>query len=781
MEQFYTLKDLAEITGNTKNSLFRRFKRENWKAKTANGNGGERHEFGIGDLPPDIQKSILIYIIKDTEGDTAAAKIAELLPVLSPAASETALSLLAPPEPARDLFPAVASVITGAAGQNGNGAGSFLPVKYEYEKLPAWSPERAISMNTLHNQRVVRILAILREVEDVPRDWTKGADAWVRFVAAKHKVNRGTIYRWKDKYNKRGIAGVEHRKSTRDNPKAWTPEALDWWIALCLKPAHSKINLKALYEDVLVYEAQRRNWRIGCLESAVWWFNKRATPTMLALQKGGMRALDNIMPPVLRKYNDLAPFEMLVGDQHRFNFWVVDDDTGKVFRPECFMWQDLRTRLIYGMAFDHHYDAHLCGLALRIGMRVWGCFNAIYTDNGKPELSKYMMGIMSEIRALGMEWKQTEDAPVDILDIDDEEIIPVAIAPGTHKKAIVKNAKAKMIEGTFCIFEDILRSRFRISGSTKRLTDDIHTQDEDHEGSMALAENGKMLLASEFYLMCYQAIDYYNREKTHRGVRKEWIWQPKPATATPLDCLKACYEDGWRPKMISNEAADMIFLKRASRVVNRGRLSIEGETYEHDLLMDLHGERVDVRYNPIEADLIHVYRQGAFLCAALPVEYSSMKDEDLARRKILEKREKRKAIADRFREMTRHIPDFRSFSTIPKAEKIAALVGEEKRRQEQARITHEKPLSPEQYEAEMAKLEAMNTLPQKKNKPLPARPDHFMVESDHYDWCLKFEISGGELSAEDRAFVEKYESEMTPEARERWQFEREYGRQYGSV
>ena len=779
---YLSFKKLSEITGITKMTLMRQSKlpNNNLETRTINGNGGEQYEVLLYSLPAKYQTAYVLYI-KDTEGDTAAAKISAMLPFLAPAAAETALTILAPPEPAQDLFPAFAEVLPNAAGRKGNGTGSsYLPVKYEWQKLPAWSPERAISEKTLTDKRVGRIMRILREVEDIPRGWDKGTDAWIKFVAAKHNVARQTIYRWKDKYNKRGLAGVEHRKSTRDNPKAWTLEALDWWIALCLKPAHSKINLEALYEDVLIIEAQRRAWRIGCLESAVWWFNKRATPTMRALQKGGMLALDNIMPPILRKYNDLAPFEMLVGDQHRYDFWVVDDDTGQVFRPECFMWQDLRTRLIYGMAFDHHYDAHLCGLALRIGMRVWGCFNSIYTDNGKPELSKYMMGIMAQIREHGMEWKQTEDAPIDILDVDAEEINPV-IEPGTHKKAIVKNAKAKMIEGTFSIFEDILRSRFRLSGSVKRLTDDIHTQDVDHEGAMTLAVDGRMMLASEFYLTCYQAIDYYNRQKVHRGVRKEWMWQPKPATATPMDCLKFCYEDGWRPKVISDEAADMIFLKRASRVVNRGRLSIEGETYEHNLLLDLHGERVDIRYNPIEADLVHVYRQGAFLCAASPVEYSSMKDDDLARRKIVEKREKRKAIADRFREMTRHIPDFRAFSTIPKAEKIAAQIGEEKRRQEQARITHEKPMSPEQYEAEMAKMEAMNILPPKKNKPLPGRPTEFTTKSIRHDWCLKYEIAGGELSAEDRAFVEKYESESTPEARERWQFEREYGREYGAV
>ena len=38
------------------------------------------------------------------------------------------------------------------------------------------------------------------------------------------------------------------------------------------------------------------------------------------------------------------------------------------------------------------------------------------------------------------------------------------LKPGTHKKAIVKNAKAKMIEGTFDKLERILRSRFQYLG-----------------------------------------------------------------------------------------------------------------------------------------------------------------------------------------------------------------------------------------------------------------------------------------------------------------------------
>jgi len=835
-DKTYTAVEIAKIMGTSRVTIMRRAKREKWPLVKKNGNGGIRHGYSLPALPADIQ--LAIY---NKHGAPAA-----MLPMLSPAVALAAMERpVAVPtfaetvQPARakrvrrgasrvgSLLPEVASAVpahkdiystetitidmrtkkegakaellsetlggefgrTPAAPSFAMSAGGLLPARrYSYEDLPPYSPERVISAGALRNHRVAKILKVLREVEAQPRDWSKGADAWKNYVALTHGVAKQSIYRWIDKFDKRGIAGIEHRKSNAGKSKAWTAEALDFWVGLTLKPEHRKIDLSALYEDALLIEAGRRNWNIGCYESAVWWRRKKATPLMLAMQNGGMRALDNMLPPVLRDYSDLAPFEMLVGDQHRFDFWVVDDDTGAVFRPECFLWQDLRTRIIYGMAFDKHYDAHLCGLALRVGIHIFGCFNSIYTDNGKPELSKYMMGILSAIRSLGMEWNLTEDAPMDVLDVDAEEVDPVIVpvAPGTHKKAIVKNAKAKMAEGTFAVFENILRSRFRVAGSVKRLTDDPNTQDMDHEEAMKLAKENKLLLASEFYLTCYRAADYYNREKVHRGVRKEWIWKPKPAEATPYECLMACYADGWRPRWISDEAADHIFLKRQSRTVQLGRITIDGEIYEHDALLDLpQSQRVDCRFNPLERDVILVYLDEKFLCPAHPVEYSSMKNEDLAKRKIMEKRTKRKAVADGFRAIIKNIPDLRQYSQIPEAEKVAAVVGEEKKRIEAARANLTRALAPEELAAEMVKMEALNArLPDGRTaafamscagKPIPPRPDYFVSNTDRFLWSVKCEAAGGELSAEDREFVTKEEAAMTQDQRDRWQFEREYG------
>ena len=280
----------------------------------------------------------------------------------------------------------------------------------------------------------------------------------------------------------------------------------------------------------------------------------------------------------------------------------------------------------------------------------------------------------------------------------------------------------------------------------------------------------------------YQALDYYNRERPHRGVLREWVGRPKPVKATPYDCLMQCIHDGWGPRYISPEAADLLFLERRRRIVQRGRVTVDNDWYEHDALLEMHGQRVEVRFRPYEKDLALIYQDGKFVCAAHHVEYSSMKDDSLAERKILEKREKRRAVAERFRTWIRGIPDLRQYSEVPETERVAAVVGNERRRMEAARANEVKALSPEEFAEKVAEVERLNErLPDGRtqalamsaaSKPVPPRPDFWMSNTDRFLWCIQCEAAGGGLLAEDRAFMEAELAAMTPAQRERWEFER---------
>lgn len=638
----------------------------------------------------------------------------------------------------------------------------FHELQNPHNNKDAWTVDTIISEKVLTDPRVQRIARIVQEALDVPKGWKKSK--WINAVAVRHDTTRPTIYKWINKYQKKGLVGLSHRKSNRGKPKVWTPEAIDWWVGLCLK--HQRVAKDALYFDTLIPEAGKRGWKIGGYRSALNYYSQIATLQDEAFARGGVRALDNVLPSVLRIYTDLAPFEILVGDQHRFDFWVMDDETGEVFRPEGYFWQDLRTRLFYGGAVDRRYDSQLIGLALRIGIYKFGAFGSIYTDHGKPELSKYIMSILSAMRKLGLSAEKIIDGHLDFPKSPDL-VNPCAILPGTHKKAIVRNAKAKMIEGTFNIFEGILRDHFLVPGYVKRLSDSKEEQEKAHKKAESLARAGKLLTPLEFTLKMYMAMDYYNLEKYHRGILREWAWKPKPKAATPMDCLKGCFleKDGWRPRWLNPEEIDLVFLARADRngrVVDRGRISFRNQLYEHDNLIKLHKTRVDVRYDPMEPDWVLCFHNGEFICQAVPVEYSSMKDMDLAARKISEKAAKRKAVIQKCRKLMSNVPDFLEYSQVPADEKSAPIIGTPAQRK---KLLENKPpvLTTEQLAADVALIENYRH----KERPV------FHNEVDRYQYALNQIAEGAGMSAEDVAFVSEYESRMDADTHEYWQIYKE--------
>lgn len=663
------------------------------------------------------------------------------------------------------------------------------------DHLPALSPEAALltaktkssawgddtmSVHVIKDQRVARIAAIVQEATEVPAGFRKRA--WIETVASRHNTSMQSIYRYIKRYKQAGLSGLQHKKSNKGTARSWSQEALDWWLGTVLKREHRKISKDALYKRMQI-EAGKHGWRIGSYESALWWFHKKAAPQLQALQRGGHRALDNSLPPVLRDYSDLQPFEILVGDQHRFDFWVVDDDTGEVFRPEGYFWQDLRTRCFYGGAVAKKYDSYLIGLALRMGIRIFGPFKTIYTDNGKPELSRYIMGIMSDMRTLGMAVEQTVDLPYNHSIDDNEEITPLLTMPGTHRKAIVRNAKAKMIEGTFNVTEGIMRNRLMLPGYCKRLTDSSEEQDVDQKEAEQLAAAGKLPTFSEFTIRMYQALDFYNKDKHHRGVLKEWTWKPRPKHTTPMDCLMACHKDGWRPRKLSLNAVDIIFLPKAARIVDRGRILFNNNPYEHktekpedNWLLALHKEKITLRYDPMDPEWLLVFHHGEFVCVATKVEYSSMKDQDLASRKIEEKRRLRKYFLEKYRKLTSAVPDIREYSQVPQVEKAgkqltahsSKLIAEER---ELSRVRTQAELSAEvtAIEAQSSKLKAQS------RKVLPARPGYFISELARYEWCVNYEMAGGALKEKDTIFKAGYEAAMPEDQREYWQTVRALG------
>lgn len=746
--------DIAIALSLNRSSVVRRSKREKWAYEETTVRGGVQKRFIVSQLPHEIQ----VGLVRCGKIDDASG--------LCPEAAM---------EAAKKLLP-LGNALSGESNKN---------------NLPALSGRAGnsrmscagLDASILDDDRVARIVLILQEADQVPVGWKKRA--WVEAVAEKYNTSYQTIYKWKKKYRQSGLQGLRHTKKGRDPHTAWDKEALDFWIGLVAKQAQRGMSISALYFNVLVVEAHRRGWKIGGKRNAYEKVEQLVSPCLRALQRGGVRALDNNLPPIMRNYADLQPFQLLVGDQHRFDFWVVDDESGELIRPEGYFWQDLRTRIIYGGALGRKYDSQMIGLALRLGIRIWGAFGSVYTDNGKPELSKYLMGVLKDMRRWNMEVFRDEQSIADISWLDEESINPGLITPGGHIKAIVKNAKAKMIEGTFNNLERILRDEMRVPGYVKKLGGDPHENDVDEAEIRKFAMQGKLLTLSEFMLAVLKALDFYNRMKPHRGVRREWAWKPKVRenASTPINCLLSCAQnDGWQPKFMDQGAVDLMFLPQAERKITTGRINFKNMHWEcRDIekpraLTDLNGQRVEIRYDPMSLDSLAVFHNGRFICEAMPVEYSSMINKDLATRKIQEKRRLRKLYIEEYNRLTSSAPDVREFSQVSTLEKAAAVIGRKKR----ARIAEQEELyrkrTDEELAADVAKLESLEQA-QPVVKDLPERPAFFHSELARYSWIVKFEASGGELNESDRAFCEEYESAMSDEDREMWTLKRAYGGQ----
>jgi hypothetical protein len=234
---------------------------------------------------------------------------------------------------------------------------------------------------------------------------------------------------------------------------------------------------KDLY-GILEFEAERRGWtnrdhRIGQLV-----VQEALEPAPRGNEEGRPPFPGHILPTTLR--NILTwPFEILVGGPAPVRLLGCRRGIRRGVPAGGYIGRISATGPLRSRGRPS-LDAYLIGLALRIGIRLFGAFDSVYTDNGKPECSRYMTAILANIRSLGMEWKLTDDVMMDLLDVDGEDIDPHLVVPGEHRKAVVKNAKAKMIERTNYAIEQILASRIRIPGSVKRLSDDIHAQDIDH-------------------------------------------------------------------------------------------------------------------------------------------------------------------------------------------------------------------------------------------------------------------------------------------------------------
>jgi putative transposase len=624
-----------------------------------------------------------------------------------------------------------------------------LSPEAQFEIMKMKAPKEELGMDTIvrvqKNEKLQKDIELIQKAIAVPKGWKKSK--WIEKVAEEAGITKQALYKKIRVYQEKGIRGLRARDNS--HLKKWSPEALQFLQGVYLRMIKEGGNAskKRAYEAVLA-EAEKRGWKVGS-QSSAYMYLSQLNPLLEKYARAGTRGLDNVFY-IMRRYDDLEPLECIVGDQHRFDFWVEDKETGRVFRPEGYFWVDLRTRLCYGFAIADRYNAYLMGLALRMGFKTFGKFKVAYTDNGKPEVSKYFNSIIKELHQFGMDEQDIAelyrtDNGYAVEDEEGQVIDIVTTKEAWHRYARPYNAKAKPVEAFFNTMEKLLLD-LGVPGLIRELRGTSDEKAQDDKRLKALREQGKLLSFDEFLQKVFEAVEIYNKRR-HSALK-----------ASPLETFMKLVKEGFAPRYIVEKELDFILMKREIRSVNRGRILLDGVWYEgEDLengLWDVPDKtRVEVRYDPYERGSVYAIRPDRIV-ELREVPISSMKNKEKTAELMEWKRSMMKKVRELYQKITAQAKGVIEYSKLTRQ-----VIEAEKRRKQKKPVV----IDPEQIRREVEEKKRLTLEAEQKRYQREfqfQRKTIFTNQRERYQYLVECELNGIEITAQDREFMKWYEAQM---------------------
>ena len=604
------------------------------------------------------------------------------------------------------------------------------------------------------------------------RDALLPLNAVYESLSREHGVSVSSVKRYVS-YIKRN--GYQPKEKSPRPLVAWDAEALGFFKQFYLMAARDTghCSVRNAYRQAAATAAQK-GWKVGSEQSA-YVYAREIHAALKLYVKGGNRALDNLFY-IARDLSSLRPFQIIVGDQHRFDFWVVDS-AGVYFRPECYLWMDMRTRIPYGIAFDRHYTTRTVLRALKMGVANFGKFESTYNDNGAGEKSAVADYTIEQLQRYGMRFCDEGDlyrteAGAYVVEGADGRVLSVARSRSEWKRqnrrifANVKNAKTKPIERFFSTLEQILRDML-LPGAVIDTASGAAAEEESSRRLEWQKSNGYILPYEDFVRQAVAAIDTYAR-RTHGTLKR-----------SPMDELRHAIEaEGWRQTFIKREDVKYLFMERAFATVRGDRVTLGGRQFiGPDLTQDmirsnrgnlagLNRQKIELRYDPDEADpdvwaIDPRSNEAIFLTPVTPIP---MLDDSAASAAMERKRGNMKAVRDTYRSMTadapilydpdkfRELSDSRGAAAAPRASHTEGLPGTG------ATDVPQQPLiSDDEFRSLVAAKITLEPTARERSKPVYTSPRH------RYEALLAARAASKKMSADDLEFMADFESDMTEE------------------
>jgi len=345
MKEYYSAKELAGLPGmpGTERGIQKKAQTEQWrfqKMPAPGGPGGKRREYHISALPDDTRAALL------AQGAGLPADTVSDPDVLKEHLASRRISL-SPAELADPIMQAK------------------LACSRAYESCPAY----------------------------------QGREKVLAALASKYNKSIPTIRRWVD-----DIATRRTRPTPRitlgeeriDIPESYTfsREALAYGLATYANNIRS--GMKAAYNQMQTAAAPKQ-WTIGDYSSFTRIVKKIPSAVWVRIRRGATGFELACVPKIVREWTAIPVQSVLCGDQKIFDYEIYDPALSRILIPNGYFWMDCASRMINGVWIEMgHYNSHTVGNALREALR-YGIPDEIFTDWGKPEGSKHIIGILDAL------------------------------------------------------------------------------------------------------------------------------------------------------------------------------------------------------------------------------------------------------------------------------------------------------------------------------------------------------------------------------------------------
>lgn len=629
-------------------------------------------------------------------------------------------------------------------------------IAVEQPMLPALAPTAQDKVVSGYQQgfrltpKIRKRQEIMQKIQSRPINVSRSE--WLHHVAFYMGVSESTVRRIEKEVLTYGVTGRPTASGRKGS--AFCSDAISYIQGYYLKAIkqYGSCTKESAWKALQIM-ADQNGWKIGS-RSAAFTLLKQIPSVLLKYGIEGNRGLDNHFY-ISRDCKSLRPMQIIIGDQHIFDWWVADYETGEIYRPQCYLWIDMCTKLVYGIAFDRIYTSDTVKESLRIGLKRFGMFDCSYNDNGSSECSKAINAIIDDLMLNHMAAADISDLSKTIdgeYVVEDEEgnVLASAKTPEewrkTHRRifANVRNAKAKDIERFFRSLEEILRS-FMLPGAVATPGASAAQDEEERARLERQKDNRELLTMDEFIGTVCRAIRYYETEEVHSTLGM-----------TPWDYLADRQRQGWTARYMDDRDIDLILFDRRPAKVNRNRVIANNVEYIGEDLTESNGRILDVGLHRFEGQAVEVRFNKwnpTYAYAIVPspenpirplkaVEKLTMLDDEALEQAMASKRRQMAAVRDVFRAFTRPVGELTVKSDMSKFLQQAETVKDD------IQDTTDIDLPTEVHKQ-------IHTV-----KPVRIIP-HLALHASTYDryrWCLDMLIHGNELKDSDKRFMASYEA-----------------------